>query len=69
MMHYREAFVYAVKSVCCAIGSAASTALAFMEHSLPAVQWIAALVAIGAGIASIRASIASRAAIKRGDRK
>jgi len=62
-----NAIINALKSVMYAMGSCLSAFAAFCEHSLPVVQWIGVIVAIAAGIASFRASVATHAALK--DRK
>lgn len=65
-MPYKEALLSLLEAIVLAAGSAGSAILAFMAHSLPVVQWIGCVVAIGAGCASIRASCATHNAIKKG---
>jgi hypothetical protein len=65
-MGFHDAIINSLKSLGYALGSAASAGMALIEHSLPVIQWVGGIVAILAGVASIRASLATHDAIKKG---
>lgn len=66
MSHPSDIINHVVKGVAWALGSISSMCAAFMEHSLPVLQWVACCTAIAAGYFSIRAS---RAAIQKAKSK
>lgn len=64
-MPYKEVLLSLLKAITLAVSSMGSAIVAFMVHSMPVIQWLGGVLAIVAAVASIRASCATRDAIKK----